>query len=92
MPLLLYTDPYLFSPLDLLVPQRALQLFGELHLELDAISVDNLYRINCARVCDKHMDDVLLHTYLPVYIHTYISTGYFLVCMIYVGLASAHPN
>ena len=37
----------------------------------------------------KHVDDVLLHTYIHTYIHKYSD---FLVAMISVGLAQARPN
>ena len=51
--------------------------------------------INCiVRMRDEHTDNVSLHTYvLYTHSHTYIHKySDFLVCMIYVGLALAHPN
>ncbi len=42
---------------------------------------------------DEHVDDVSLHTYKHIYIHTYTRTcSDFLVGVISVGLASACPN
>ena len=38
----------------------------------------------------EHVNKVLLHTHIYTYIHQY--SGNFLICMIYVGLASACPN
>ena len=42
-------------------------------------------------MCDEHVDDVSLHkhTHTHTSIHKYSD---FLVCAIYVGLVSAHPN
>ena len=46
------------------------------------------------RVCDEHVDNVSLHTYIHSYIDkSMMSHSNFLVdIVISVGLASAHPN
>ena len=43
------------------------------------------------RMRDEHMDDISPHTHIHTYIVTYISIAIF-SCVIYVGLASAHPD
>ena len=91
--------PFLFlvcSSLDLLEPRRVLAsvvLVRWATFRVSTRSTLTIFTVSIcahthARVRDELVDDVALHTY----VHTYVSTGDFLVCMIYVGLASACPN
>ena len=57
------------------------------------VNADDLYRINLrACVMSTWTTYRYIHTYIHTHIQTYVSTGDFFVCMIYMGLASAHPN
>ena len=58
------------------------------------IYYDNLYQytIQHARVRDKHVDDVSLHTQIHTYIHTYIGTANLLYVTLVFRLALNYKN